>query len=183
MGLAIIHGIVKSYGGWVSLNSRPGQGTVFQVLLPVMTGGLVEMKPEETVRFGNERILYIDDEPLLAEMGKSMLERLGYQVTVQTGSLEALTIFQNQPDKFDLVITDQTMPGMTGSDLARRILQIRPFMPIILCTGYSSIITEEKSKSLGIKGFAMKPLAMKSIAALIREVLAGDRLLSVKSNQ
>ncbi len=172
MGLAIIHGIVKSYGGWVSFQSRPGKGTVFQVLLPVMTEeAVVEMKPEETVRFGNERILYIDDEQLLAEMGKSMLERLGYQVTVQTGSLEALTIFQNQPNKFDLVITDQTMPGMTGSDLARRILQIRPFMPIILCTGYSSIITEEKAKSLGIRGFAMKPLAMKSIAALIREVL------------
>lgn len=92
-------------------------------------------------------------------------------ITVHSNSLEALTTFQNQPDKFDLVITDQTMPGMTGSDLARRILQIRPFMPIILCTGYSSVITEEKAKSLGIKGFAMKPMTRKSIAVLIREVL------------
>jgi len=139
---------------------------------------VVENKPEETVQLGNERILYIDDEELLAELGKSMLERLGYQVTVHSNSLEALTTFQNQPDKFDLVITDQTMPGMTGSDLARCILQIRPFMPIILCTGYSSIITKEKAKSLGIKGFALKPLARKSIAVLIREVLDGGLRVS-----
>ncbi len=128
-------------------------------------------KPEEIVGLGNERILFIDDEEILAEMSKIMLERLGYHVTVRSNSLEALTTFQNQPDAFDLVITDQTMPGMTGSDLARRILQIRPFMPIILCTGYSSLISEEKAKSLGIKGFAMKPLGRKSIAVLIREVL------------
>ncbi len=172
MGLSILHGIVKNYGGSVSFNSHPGEGTVFQVLLPVMAAeAVVEDKPEEIVRLGNERILFIDDEEILAEMGKSMLERLGYQVTVRSSSLEALTTFQNQPDMFDLIIADQTMPGMTGSDLARRILQIRPFMPIILCTGYSSLITEEKAKSLGIKGFAMKPLARKSIAVLIREVL------------
>ena len=172
MGLSILHGIVKNYGGSVSFNSHPGEGTVFQVLLPVMAAeAVVEDKPEEIVRLGNERILFIDDEEILADMGKSMLERLGYQVTVRSSSLEALTTFQNQPDMFDLIIADQTMPGMTGSDLARRILQIRPFMPIILCTGYSSLITEEKAKSLGIKGFAMKPLARKSIAVLIREVL------------
>jgi len=183
MGLAIIHGIVKSYGGCVSFDSHPGKGTVFQVLLPVIAEGtVVENKPEETVQLGNERILYVDDEELLVELGKSMLERLGYQVTVHSNSLEALTIFQNQPDKFDLVITDQTMPGMTGSDLARRILQIRPFMPIILCTGYSSVITEEKAKSLGIKGFAMKPMARKSIAVLIREVLDEGQRLSLKSS-
>ena len=184
LGLAIIHGIVKSYGGWVSFQSHPGKGTVFKVLLPLMAEeALVENKPEETVQFGNERILFIDDEEILAEMGKSMLERLGYQVTVQSSSLEALRIFQNQPDTFDLVITDQTMPGMTGSDLARRILQIRPFMPIILCTGYSSIITEEKARLFGIKGFAMKPLTRKNLAVLIREVLDGGHLLSLNSSQ
>jgi len=172
MGLSILHGIVKNYGGSVSFNSHPGEGTVFQVLLPVMAAeSVVEDKPEEIVRLGNERILFIDDEEILAEMGKSMLERLGYQVTVRSSSLEALTTFQDQPDMFDLVITDHTMPGMTGSDLARRILQIRPFMPIILCTGYSSLISEEKVRSLGIKGFAMKPLARKDIAAIIRKVL------------
>jgi PAS domain S-box-containing protein len=172
MGLAIIHGIVKSYGGCVFFHSRPEEGTIFQVLLPVVAeDAVVEDKPEEIVELANERILFIDDEEILAEMGKSMLERLGYQVTVRSSSLEALTTFQNQPDMFDLVITDQTMPGMTGSDLARRILQIRPFMPIILCTGYSSLISEEKARSLGIKGFATKPLTRKDIAVLIRKAL------------
>ena len=172
MGLSIIHGIVKSYGGCVSAHSRFGEGTVFQVLLPVMAAEtVIEGKPAEIIELGNERILFIDDEEILAEMGKSMLERLGYQVTVRSSSLEALAIFENQPDMFDLVITDQTMPGLTGSDLARRMLQIRPGMPIILCTGYSSLISEAKARSLGIKGFAMKPLAKKDIAVLIRKAL------------
>ncbi len=107
-------------------------------------------------------------------MGKTMLERLGYRVTVETNSIEALKIIQSQPDRFDLVITDQTMPGMTGSDLARRILQIRPELPIILCTGFSNQISEEKARIYGIKGFAMKPLAKKNLAALIRKVLDGE---------
>ncbi len=174
MGLAIIHGIVKSYNGFVSCHSRPGEGTVFHVYLPVISDSVVpepETAPLDLPQLGNERILFIDDEDILAEMGKVMLERLGYRVTVRKNSLEALNTFQNQPERFDLVITDQTMPGMTGSDLARRMLQIRPGMPIILCTGYSSLISEDKAKSLGIKGFAMKPLAKKDIAAIIRKVL------------
>jgi len=100
-----------------------------------------------------------------------MLERLGYQVTAKTNSIEALNAFRNQPDLFDLVMPDQTTPGMTGSDLSRAILQIRPDIPIILCTGYSSLISEEKAKSYGIKGFAMKPLTKSAITALIRKVL------------
>jgi CheY-like chemotaxis protein len=107
-----------------------------------------------------------------------MLERLGYRVTVRSNSIEALSTFQDEPDQFDLVITDQTMPGMTGSDLARRILQIRPEMPIILCTGYSTIISEEKARNYGIKGFAMKPLAKKYLADLIRKLLDGEKLLT-----
>ena len=178
LGLSIIHGIVKSYGGCISFHSHPGEGTVFHVLLPITTEEMIKGKSEEVVELGIERILFIDDEEILAEMGKSMLERLGYHVTVRLSSLEALATFQNQPDTFDLVITDQTMPGMTGSDLARRILQIRPLMPIILCTGYSSLITEEKAKLLGIQGFAMKPLVRKEIAALIRKILDGTRLKS-----
>ena len=108
---------------------------------------------------------------MLVEMGQAMLERLGYHVTTRTNSLDALMTFQNQQDAFDLIITDQTMPGMTGIDLARRILQIRPQMPIILCTGYSSLITEDKAKAVGVKGFAFKPLAKKELGELIRKVL------------
>ncbi len=181
MGLAIIHGIAKSYKGFVTCQSQLGEGTVFQVYLPIIVDpSLHEIKtaPLDLTQLGNERILFIDDEEILAEMGQAMLERLGYRVTVRRNSIEALNTFQNQPDKFDLVITDQTMPGMTGSDLARRMLQIRPGIPIILCTGYSTLVSEEKAKGVGIKGFAMKPLAKKDIAALIREVLDGGKPLS-----
>ncbi len=120
---------------------------------------------------GQQRVLFIDDEAILVDMGKDMLERLGYHVTVQHSSLEALETFQNTPDKFDLVIPDQTMPGMTGTDLARRMLQIRPMVPIILCTGYSNLIDEDSIKSLGIKELALKPFTKGEIPKLIRKVL------------
>ena len=172
MGLAIIHGIVKNYGGFVSFHSQPGEGTVFHVYLPVITDtDLPQNIPEDSLQFGNEHILLIDDEEALVKMGKSMLLSLGYRVTAETNSIEALTTFQGQPDAFDLIITDQTMPGMTGSDLARRMLQIRPNIPIILCTGYSNMVSEDQAMAMGIKGFALKPLAKKDIAALIRTVL------------
>ena len=172
MGLAIVDGIVKSYGGFITCQSEMGVGTVFQINLPALTEQpapeTAEVKPPA---LGSERILLIDDEPMLVEMNRTMLQRLGYEVTVRSSSLEALTTFQNRPHAFDLVITDQTMPGMTGIDLSRRMLQIRPGLPVILCTGFSSSITEEKVKAAGIKGFAFKPLVKKEIAALVRQVL------------
>lgn len=174
MGLAIIHGIVKNYSGVVSCQSSPGEGTIFHVYLPILadtTLAETETATLDLIQLGSERILFIDDEEMLAQMGSTMLERLGYRVTTRTSSIEALKTFQNQPDQFDLVITDQTMPGMTGSDLARRMLQIRPGLPIIICTGFSNLISTEKAKLYGIKGFAMKPLAQKDLAALIRKVL------------
>ncbi|MCP3932914.1 MAG: response regulator, partial [Bacteroidetes bacterium] len=125
----------------------------------------------EPIPGGRDRILFIDDEEILAEMGKHMLERLGYHVTMKKNSIEALEVFKNQLDQFDLVITDQTMPGMTGADIARRMIQIRPDIPIILCTGYSTVISKEKAKSIGIKEFALKPLSKKDIAVLVRKVL------------
>jgi CheY-like chemotaxis protein len=131
----------------------------------------VQTKPFESIETGGEHILFIDDEKMMVEMGKTLLERLGYRVTVDTSSIEALKMIENQPDHFDLVITDQTMPGMTGTDLARHILQIRPDLPIILCTGFSNQISEETAMIYGIKGFAMKPLAKKDLAVLIRKVL------------
>ncbi|SHO53850.1 PAS domain-containing hybrid sensor histidine kinase/response regulator, partial [Desulfopila aestuarii] len=172
MGLAITHGIIKSYGGFITCESQLGEGTVFTINLPVSEESILSQSNfVDSIVAGTERILFIDDEQMLADMGKTMLERLGYKVTVRMSSIEALATFKNQPDAFDLVITDQTMPGMTGSDLARRILQIRPEMPIILCTGFSNQISEEKARLFGIKGFAMKPLAKKDLATLIRKVL------------
>nr|MDA3824080.1 response regulator [Bacteroidales bacterium] len=172
MGLAIAHGIVKSYGGFISLYSELGEGTVFHVFIPTVKNEILpKTEAVEKVQIGKENVLLVDDEEILTEIGKDMLERLGYNVTVRNSSMEALETFQNQPKLFDIVITDQTMPGMTGADLARRMLQIRPDIPIILCTGYSTIITEEKAKAIGIKEFALKPLAKKDIGTLIRKVL------------
>ncbi|RPH42829.1 MAG: PAS domain S-box protein, partial [Desulfobulbaceae bacterium] len=172
MGLSIAHGIVKNYGGSITCDSRPGEGTVFHIILPAVdSSSLQASEKTEVIPGGNEHILLIDDEELLVEMSKRMLERLGYRVTAQTDSIKALAAFQNQPHEFDLVITDQTMPGMTGSKLAQRMLQVRSDLPIILCTGYSTLMSEEKAHSLGIKGFAMKPLTKKDIATLIRKVL------------
>jgi len=173
MGLSIVYGIVDSYGGFVSCDSQLGKGTVFHITLPILPADhpLPQTETVKIIPIGSERILFVDDEPMLSEMGQSMLQRLGYHVTVRGSSLEALSSFQNEPNAYDLVITDQTMPGITGIDMARRMLQIRPDLPIILCTGYSSLISEKKAMATGIKGFALKPLAKKDIAALIRKVL------------
>lgn len=145
-------------------------------IVPVFEGQAEdERKPIDLVPTGTERILFVDDEEILATMGQAILEKLGYSVTMRTSSVAALATFRYESYVFDLVITDQTMPEMTGIDLARSILQIRPGMPIILCTGYSSQVTERKAISYGIKGFAMKPLARKDIAVLIRNVLDAEK--------
>ncbi len=175
LGLSMVYSIVKSCHGEIACDSRLGEGTEFRILLPALEGHSVqENETTDHTPHGKEHILLIDDEEMLVELGQAMLERLGYHVTTRRNSLDALTTFQNQPDTFDLIITDQTMPGMTGVDLARRILQMRPQMPIILCTGYSSQITKDKAKASGIRGFAFKPLAKKDIGELIRKVLDGN---------
>jgi len=173
MGLAIAHGIITSYGGAITVESTVGQGATFHVYFPVIQEkGKVFEECKETPR-GKERILFVDDEELIAEMGKDMLERLGYTVTGQNRSIEALAAFMDDPNQFDLVITDLTMPGLTGVELAKQILQIRPDIPIILCTGFSQLIDEESAKAIGIQGFALKPLTKSSVAILMRKLLDG----------
>jgi CheY-like chemotaxis protein len=125
----------------------------------------------EALLTGTERILFVDDEELLVKLGKKMLERLGYQVTTQTSPLVALDLFRNKPDAFDLVITDVTMPKMTGDELAKELLKIRPDIPVILCTGFSARMSDEKARELGIKAFIMKPTLIQEIARTIRKVL------------
>ncbi len=176
MGLAIVHGIVKSYGGFITCRSRLGVGTVFEINQPAIPGqNLPEPEEINSNPVGTEHILLVDDEEMLAKLGKAMLERLGYTVTVRTDSTAALTTFKNKPDAYDLVITDQSMPEITGFDMARRMLLIRPNLPIILCTGYSSLISEEKVKSAGIRGFALKPLTKRDISLMIRTVLDEEK--------
>ena len=171
MGLSITHGIIKSYGGTITVESVLGRGATFHAYFPVIKE---EAKTPEAIRKalrGRGRILFLDDEEMLARMGKVILERLGYKVTTHTRSIEALADFMRDPQKFDLVITDQTMPTMTGTDLARRLLQIRPDLPIILCTGYSSLVDKDSTRDMGIKAFALKPLAKDVIGRLVFEVL------------
>ncbi|WP_163338879.1 PAS domain-containing sensor histidine kinase [Desulfopila sp. IMCC35008] len=172
MGLSIIHGIVNSFGGFITFDSELDKGSTFHVFIPVSDKEKIsENDLEEQISKGKENILFIDDEQILGEMGKAMLERLGYNVTLRNSSLEALETFNNHHEQFDLVITDQTMPGMTGADLARRMIQIRPDIPVILCTGFSSIISEEEAALIGIKEFAYKPLTKRELSELIRKVL------------
>lgn len=172
MGLAIIHGIATSLGGFITCESNPGQRTVFRTFLPAASSDVVVYPSISTdfIPTGKEHVLFVDDEEMLAELGKTMLERLGYHVTLCTDSIAALSLVHEYPNKFDILVTDQTMPKMTGFDLARNILQIRPNLPIILCTGYSNLVDEEVAKQSGIRGFIMKPLTKKGLADLLAKV-------------
>ncbi|MCF8031960.1 MAG: PAS domain S-box protein [Desulfarculaceae bacterium] len=173
MGLSVVHGIVLAHDGAVSVESRPGEGSLFQVYLPVLEDGeLPHESQENSLPGGRERILLVDDEPALVDLGRKALERLGYQVTTATSSRDALELFRTDPQAFDLVITDYTMPGLTGTALAESMLQLRPGLPIILCTGYSSDhITSPQVRSLGIRSLAHKPLRSAEIARIIRRTL------------
>jgi PAS domain S-box-containing protein len=175
MGLAVVHGIVTSHGGVITVESVLGQGTTFAVYLPRMVRTMASPIPEEEpLPKGKERILFIDDEEPLARLGHAMLERLGYDVVVCTSSPEALNTFRATPQGFDLVITDHTMPTMTGEVLAREVRSIRADIPIILCTGFSRTMTAERARTLGIDAFVLKPMMIHDLSKVIRQVLGHD---------
>ena len=172
LGLSVVHGIVKAHEGAITVSSRPGRGTEFTILLPRITEpvGLSKESAAE-VPTGTERVLFVDDEILQAKAMGRLLGHLGYRVTALTDPIEALAAFRKDPRAFDLVILDQTMPQMTGGQLATEILKIRPAMPIVLCTGFSEGLTEEQAAVLGIRAFLWKPFSLREIAVAIRRVL------------
>ncbi len=173
MGLSIVLGIVKSHGGFIQVTSEPGEGATFSIYFPAVADIQEKITAEGTEEYPqrNERILFVDDEEMLAELGGDMLRRLGYDVTVRSNSNEAMETFQSNPEAFDVVITDQTMPDMSGSELSIELLKIRPDIPIILCTGYSKKITKEKALRLGIRKYLTKPYETKELARFVHELL------------
>jgi len=173
MGLALIHGIVQSCGGFIKIKSDLGRGTAFHVYFPAITEKSVAVQGGQAKSFpgGDERIMAVDDEKIIASMYQGTLSRLGYTVTTYNSSEEALEVFRSSPDSFDLIITDQTMPNLSGTELTRKILQIRKKIPVILCTGYSTMVSEEKATEVGVDRFVMKPVSRSDLATVVREVL------------
>jgi CheY-like chemotaxis protein/two-component sensor histidine kinase len=174
LGLAVVHGIVQSHRGKIGVVSEPGKGTTFDIYFPqadAAAGLPGNEKTEPLPLGGQERILLVDDESAILEIGQKILDHLGYEIVTRTNGVEALELFRRNPERFDLVITDMTMPNMTGDRLSRELLKIRPELPIILCTGFSESISEEKARSLGVREFVMKPLVMKDLAKAIRRSL------------
>jgi len=175
MGLSVVHGIIKSHGGTLTVDSTPGQGSVFKAFFPAIESEWVpQNESADLMVTGTENILFVDDEAFQADIAKQMLSRLGYRLTTRTSSVEALELFLHSPEKFDLVITDMTMPQMPGDVLARELISIRPDIPIIVCTGYSDRIDSNIAKEIGIRELVMKPVVMKDIAKCIRRVLDED---------
>jgi CheY-like chemotaxis protein len=172
IGLSVVHGIVKSHNGAISVDSKFGKGTTFSILFPVAEEeAVIEPEPADKFPTGNERILIVDDEESMVDVGRKRLERLGYQVEARTNPLEALELFRADPDQFDLVITDMTMPHITGDKLVKMILKIRPDIPTVLCTGFSEKIDEEKAKEIGIRGYIEKPFDKGKLSWLVRKAL------------
>jgi len=175
LGLAVVHGIVESYGGAIAVESEIGRGTTFEILLPLAEREEADAAASGPAPRGRERVLLVDDEPTVVEMVQQMLERLGYEVVSHTSSTEALAAFERGPDQFDLVVTDMTMPHMTGTDLSKELMEIRPDVPIIMCTGFSELITEGKAEAMGIRALLMKPIVRRDLAEAIRRAFGeGD---------
>jgi CheY-like chemotaxis protein/two-component sensor histidine kinase len=173
LGLAVVYGTVKAYGGDIKIDSEVGKGTAIQIYLPLTEKTEKASLPEPEVAHptGNERILFVDDEEMVVHIANLMLERLGYQVTSHTDSAEALEAFRADPGAYDLVISDMTMPKMTGDRLAAELLKIRPGLPVIICTGYSERMGQGEIEAIGVRGFLKKPISISDISRKVRDIL------------
>ena len=174
MGLSVVHGIVRSLGGTIVVHSEPDKGSSFSVYLPIHARQQVKQEEQEKIiAGGKEHIVFVDDEEFIVDIAQQMLEMLGYRVVSKTDSREAFAYFKEHAGEVDLVITDFTMPHMTGIDLAKEIRKIRPDLPILLCTGYNTGFSEAEIKEAGINAFILKPVVRKELAEVVRKVLDG----------
>ncbi len=172
IGLAVVHGIVKDHNGSITVESAPGEGTTFTIFFPAEQGKIEkEISELSKLPKGSERILFVDDEPAIAKLGSQKLKILGYHDSTFTDPLEALDTFESNPGQFDLVITDMAMPKMTGDRFIKKIRQIRPDIPTIICTGYSAVLSREEAFEIGITTFLLKPVELKKLAIKIRKIL------------
>lgn len=173
LGLAVVYGIIKKHKGEIIVNSEPQKGTTFNIFLPIMEKEPVvePVDKAEDMPTGDEHIFLVDDEECISKLEAQILTRLGYKVTFFMNSLEALEVFKTKPYTFDIVITDMTMPNMTGDQFAKELLIIRPNIPIVICTGFSERLNKENAEIIGVKGFLMKPVTMLKMAQMVRHVL------------
>ncbi len=175
LGLSVVHGIVKNHGGSIMVETEVGKQTTFKLYLPQSLAALAEIGDNsdaaDDVGAGKGRVLFVDDESALVELGRSQLQSMGYCVMAVTDSSEALDRFRKAPDRFDALITDQTMPGMTGDELTRKVLAVRPDLPVLLCTGFSQTLTPEKVKQIGASELLVKPILKDDLAAALARCL------------
>jgi PAS domain S-box-containing protein len=181
LGLSVVHGIVRSYAGIIEVGSEPGRGTAFDIFLPAIDlAAAGEELPPGRLTGGSEHILLVDDEPMLVEVLQGMLRFLGYRVTATTSSLNALRLLEGDPQAFDLVITDMTMPDMTGDRLTAEMRTIRPELPVIICTGFNRRLSDSKPEALAVQAILMKPVEQPDLARTVREVLDGRNISSTQ---
>jgi len=174
MGLSVVHGIIKNMKGEIQVSSEPGQGTEFKIYFPVEAEANPTLPDRNELNLedgGTERILLVDDEISITEMGQTMLETLGYKVDTCSSGVKALELFRPDPMQFDLVITDMAMPEMTGEKLTAKLRGLRPDIPVLICTGFSETMSEKKASELGINGFLLKPILIGELAQKIRQIL------------
>jgi len=182
LGLSVVHGIIESHGGTITIETETDKGSNFHILLPkINTTKKISSETTIDIPTGRERILFIDDEESVIDIGKEMLEEFGYTVTIETSPTEGLNTFCDHPTNFDLVITDKSMPDMTGFELAEKILRIQPNIPIILCSGYSDRTDIKKARAMGFKESISKPLLMSELANTVREVLDKNKITKTLS--
>ncbi|MGX9727293.1 MAG: MASE3 domain-containing protein [Candidatus Electronema sp. VV] len=176
LGLALVQSIALDFGGDVAVTSEPGCGAAFSVYLPVIKGAQEEHPGGAAAPLpcGCERVLVVDDDVNIAELAMNMLVSLGYQVTARTSSPEALALFMAEPEAFDLVLTDMTMPQMTGAELAAKLLAVRPGLPVLLCTGFSELMDEQKAVAQGLRALLMKPFSKAELACAVRAALTKE---------